>query len=156
MKNQTTQTTEMTTTYQELVAQYKIEFASETVAKIDELLADSFALEDILEFIENKNETLFVKYYEDYCTVGENLTYHIADAFVDEFGLENISYCEEAYEGCYLVCHNAGEQFAEYFFTEVMCVSIPEGVIVDWEATWNSTLQYDYVWADGYIFNKNF
>jgi hypothetical protein len=28
--------------------------------------------------------------------------------------------------------------------------------VIDWEATWNSSLQYDFSFVEGFIFNKNF
>jgi hypothetical protein len=136
-----------------LTASYKEFFAVETVSKIEELLEENYALEDILEFVDKNSEFDLVKYYEDYCTAGENIGYDVVDAFVNYHGdMCYVEYVEQAYRGVY----RDEATFAEEYYNDVYGSDIPDFVVVDWEATWNSSLRYDYDFIDGYVFSGNF
>jgi hypothetical protein len=135
-----------------LQANYKEVFATETVEKIDELLEDNYALDDILEFVDQNSEADLVKYYEDYCTAGENIGYDVVDAFVKYHGISNSEYAEDAFRGVY---HDEAS-FAEEYYEDVYGDNIPAFVVVDWEATWNQSLSYDFDFIDGYVFSSNF
>jgi hypothetical protein len=130
---------------------YKEVFATETVEKIEELLEDNYCLEDILEFIDQNTEEDFRDYYEEYVTAGEDYGYSAVDAFIEEFGLDCVSSFTESYQGEY----SSEAQFAEQF-CEDMGYEVPSFVIVDWQATFDYNLQYDYSYVNGYVFNKNF
>ena len=119
--------------------------------KIDELVADNYALDDIVEFIEENGNDNFVEYYEEYCENGENYSYDAVDAFVDEFGIECIAHFTDAYYGQY----DSEEEFAEQFTGDVYGEP-PAHLVVDWTATWESNLRYDFSFNDGYVFHKNF
>ena len=123
-----------------LSANYKELFATATVEKIDELIDESYALDDMLEFIDYHNESDFVAYYEEYVRCGEAIGYDAVDALIAEMG--DVCYvedCDERYQGHY---HNEAE-FAEEFIDE-MGYDIPSIVVVDWEQTWESSLRYDF------------
>lgn len=85
-----------------LSANYKEVLNAETVEKIDELLENSYALDDMLQFIDEHNEQDFVAYYEEYVRCGEAIGYEAVDAFIEEQGdvcyVEN---CDELYRGEY-------------------------------------------------------
>jgi hypothetical protein len=122
-----------------LTASYKDTLAAETVEKIDELLEENYFLDDMLEFIDEHNESDFVAYYEEYVRCGEIIGYEAVDAFISELG--DISYiedCDERYQGCY---HNEAE-FAEEFYSELY--EVPCALVIDWEATWDTSLRYDF------------
>ena len=140
MKNQTNEMTATVVTYPANVQQ-----------KIDELVADNYALDDIVEFIEENGNDNFVEYYEEYCENGENYSYDAVDAFVDEFGIECIAHFTDAYYGQY----DSEEEFAEQFTGDVYGEP-PAHLVVDWTATWESNLRYDFSFNDGYVFHKNF
>jgi hypothetical protein len=123
-----------------LTANYKEVLNADTVEKIDELIDENYALDDMLEFIDNHNESDFVAYYEEYVRCGEIIGYEAVDALIDEMGcISYIEDCEERYQGHF---DNEAE-FAEYYYDE-MGVYIPDGIVVDWEATWDQSLRYDY------------
>ena len=69
-----------------LSVNYAEVLAADTVSKIEELLEDNYALDDMLTFIDQRNETNFVAYYEEYCRVGEIIGYEAVDALIDEMG----------------------------------------------------------------------
>ena len=134
-----------------LQANYKEIFATETVEKIDELIEDNYALDDILEFVDQNSEEDLVSFYEDYCTAGEKIGYDVVDAFVKYHGMSYIEYVEDAFRGVY----RDGATYAEEYYEDVYG-EVPSFVVVDWEATWNQSLSYDFDFIDGYVFSSSF
>ena len=131
---------------------YKEVYEQETVSKIEELLEDSYALEDIVEFIDANSEEDFRTYYEVYVVVGEEYSYDAVDAFIEEFGLHSFtpSCFEDAYRGQY----DSKADYAEQYTSDVYCVEVPSFVVVDWEATFESL---DVVFSsNGYVFDNQF
>jgi hypothetical protein len=47
------------------------------------------------------------------------------------------------------------EEFAEQFTVDVYGEP-PAHLVVDWTATWESNLRYDFSFNDGYVFNNNY
>ncbi|NBV29376.1 hypothetical protein EBS02_10270 [bacterium] len=142
MKNQTTEMTATVVTYPANVQQ-----------KIDELVEQNYAIDDIVEFINENGNDNFVEYYEEYCENGENYSYDAVDAFVDEFGIECIAHFSDAYYGQY----DSEEDFAEQFCADMYNFNADNTpIVVDWTATWNCNLRYDFSFNGGYIFNKNY
>ena len=122
-----------------LTASYRDMLAADTVSKIDELLDENYALDDMLEFIDARNETNFVAYYEEYVRCGEAIGYEAVDALIDENGeCSCIDACDERYRGCY---HGEAD-FAEDFYNETM--DVPDGLVIDWQATYDTNLRYDF------------
>ena len=122
-----------------LTANYKETLSIDTVEKIDELIDDQYSLEDILEFIDAHSEEDFVSYYEEYVRCGEAIGYEAVDALIEEMG--DVSYiedCDEKYRGEY----ESTADFAEEFYSEMY--DVPAALVVDWEATWDTSLRYDY------------
>ena len=138
-----------------LTSNYKEVFALETVEKIQQLTEeDSYDLGCILEFIDENSEDDFVAYYEEYVSTAEDLGYDVVDAFVNYHG--NMGYVEnvkDAYKGSY----QDEETFAEeYYESEYDLYRIPNGLVIDWEATWNQNLKYDFDFVDGFVFSSTF
>lgn len=134
-----------------LSANYKEVLQQKTVEKIDELLENSYALNDMLQFIDENNEQDFVAYYEEYVRCGENIGYEAVDAYLEEMGdvcyVEN---CDELYRGQY----STEADFAEEFYNDVYG-EVPVCLVVDWQATWNSSFRYDFTYCNGYVFSDN-
>jgi len=136
-----------------LQVNYKEVFAIETVEKIEELLEDNYALDDILEFVDQNSEAALLEYYAEYCSAGENIGYDVVDAFVKYHGsMSYVEYVEDAFRGVY---HDEAT-FTEEVITEVYGYDIPAYVVVDWQATWEQNLRYDYDFVDGYVFSSSF
>jgi hypothetical protein len=130
---------------------YKETFATETVEKIEELLEDSYALEDILEFIDANGENDFVSFYEEYVTQGEDIGYDVVDAFIGYHGLSYVEHTEDAYRGTY----DSGADFAEEYYSDVYG-EVPSFLVVDWEATWEQSMKYDFDFVNGFVFSSSF
>jgi len=122
-----------------LTANYKETLSAVTVEKIEELLEDSYDLNAILEFIDENSEDDFDAHYEEYVRCGEAIGYEAVDAYISECGIDSIEDCDDRYQGHY----QSTADFAEEFVTE-MGYDIPSLVVVDWEATWDRNLYYDF------------
>ena len=140
-----------------LTANYKEIFNTQTVEKIDELLDESYDLSAILEFIDENSEEDFNNHYEDYVTAGEAIGYEAVDAYIGENGFCDIDTLEDRFQGCY----ESTADFAEQFTND--CYGLPElpaFVMIDWEATWDRGLYYDFTacevsYREVYIFSDN-
>jgi antirestriction protein len=130
---------------------YKEVFAAETVEFIDGLLEDNYALDDILEFVDQYSEHDLVSHYVEYVEQGENLGYDVVDAFVGYHGISYVENCGEAYRGTY----DSEADFAEEFTNEIYG-DVPSYVVVDWQATWDQNLRHDFDFVDGFVFHSNF
>jgi regulatory protein YycI of two-component signal transduction system YycFG len=131
---------------------YKEVYSQETVDKIEELLEDSYSLEDIVEFIDANSEADFRNFYEEYVVAGEEYSYDAVDAFIEEFGLQSFtqSNFEDAYRGQY----DSKADYAEQYTSDVYSVEVPSFVEVDWEATFENL---DVVFnGNGYVFDTQF
>lgn len=135
-----------------LTVNYKEIFATETVEKIDEFLEDNYALDDILEFVDQYSEEDFQLYYEEYVNQGENVGYEVVDAFVDYHGLADVEHVEDAYRGRY----DSFEQYAEEYFDDVYGHEVPENLrsYIDYDK-FARDLEYDFDFVDGFVFDKN-
>ena len=125
-----------------LTANYREMLAAATVEKIDELIDETYCLDDMLVFIDEYNETAFVNNYEEYVRCGEAIGYEAVDAYASENGIDNIDSCDERYRGCY----QDEADFAEEFYSELY--DVPTALVVDWQATWDTSLRYDFTSCD--------
>ena len=147
MKNQNTnQTNEMTNNI-------IITISDDVQEKINELKEDNFYEGDMIEFIQVYGNDNFLAYYEDYVKYGEDYSYEAVDAFIDEFGIDAIANFCDAYFGEY----DSEEQFAEQYVGEHYITNLDDvPVVIDWTATWERNLYYDFAFNDGFVFIKNF
>jgi hypothetical protein len=138
-----------------LTANYKEVLNAHTVNKIDELIDENYALDDMLEFIDAHNEDDFCNYYEEYCRCGEAIGYDAVDALIEEMGdMSYIDCCDDRYRGVY----ESEEDFAEQYYNDIC--DVPGGLVIDWQATYDSNLRYDFTCcAEGYrqvyVFSEN-
>jgi antirestriction protein len=125
-----------------LTANYREVLAAATVSKIDELIDETYCLDDMLVFIDEYNERAFVEVYEEYVRCGEAIGYEAVDAYASENGIDNIEGCDDRYRGCY----SSEADFAEEFYSEIG--DIPTALVIDWQATWDTSLRYDFTSCD--------
>ena len=122
-----------------LTANYTETLAADTVEKIQELLEDNYALDDMLEFIDTYNESDFNAYYEEYVRCGEAIGYDAVDALIGENGeCSCIEDCDSRFRGWY----QSEADFAEEFYSELY--EVPTALVIDWQATWDTALRYDF------------
>jgi len=122
-----------------LTANYREVLNVETVSMIDNLIAENYDLQAMLTFIDENSEDDFNNFYEEYVRCGEAIGYEAVDALIEECGIETITDCDERYQGHY---HSTAD-FAEEFTTEIHG-EVPSYIVVDWEATWDRNLYYDF------------
>ena len=128
------------------------EYSEETQELIDELVDDGNDLEVLEDFIKEHGESYFQSYIEDYLQRVDEYGEEVVAAFLDIFDIESIgSFCD-AYQGHY----DDGASFAESLVNDCYSMEMPSWVEVDWQATWDNALSYDYSESDGHIFNNNF
>ena len=132
-----------------LTANYKEVLKQETVDFIEENCIDGeYDLDDALKFIDEHNEDDFVAYYDEYIRCGEAIGYDAVDAFVEEIGcLSYVENCDDKYRGEY---RNEAD-FAQEYYSDLY--DVPCALVVDWEATWESSLRYDFTFCNGYVFS---
>lgn len=70
------------------------------------------------------------------------------DAFLTIWEESDLEHFEDAYQGHY----QSEADFAEQTTTDCYALDIPSFVVVDWQATWDQGLRYDYEFVDGYVF----
>ena len=132
-----------------MTANYKEVLKQETVDFIEENCIDGeYDLDDALKFIDEHNEDDFVAYYDEYIRCGEAIGYDAVDAFVEEMGcLSYVENCDDKYRGEY----RTEADFAEEYYSDLY--DVPCALVVDWEATWESSLRYDFTFCNGYVFS---
>ena len=144
--------------------------AQEPPAKMSEIVrACGYEREGKLKYTEFYTELLTVKglinnptledaeiseeYQQQYQDLCENYGKDAVHAFLELHDDESLlEYFEEAYQGRY----DSEAEFAEQFTTDVYGFDAPGFVVIDWEATWNCNLRYDFDFEDGFVFSKNF
>jgi antirestriction protein len=134
-----------------MTANYKEVLKLETVEFIEENCVEGeYDLDDALKFIDEHNESDFVAYYDEYIRVGESIGYDVVDAFIEYHGVSYVEHVEDAYRGGY----SSAADFTEEFYSEMG--EVPAFLVVDWEATWQQNLSYDFDFVDGYVFSSSF
>jgi len=118
----------------------------------EELVADGNDADDLQAFIDEHGKSNFVDYIEEYLQAIDEYDEDVVTAFLDIFDIDSIGNLSEAYQGRY----TDGAEFAESIVSECYSMEMPSWVEVDWQATWDNALSYDYSESDGHIFNNNF
>ena len=119
----------------------------------DQLLEGDTTLAEIEEFADTHGVHNLM-HLQEYKTAVEELSEDIVREFLEDFGMDMIEHAPEMYQGEY----SSGAEFAESIVDDCYgCGELPTWVQVDWEATWDYALSYDYTITDsGYVFNSNY
>lgn len=83
-------------------------------------------------------------FYSDWADMMNDYPGYAVDAFIRHFGITEIASFSDAYMGQY----SSGAKFAEEYLQDSGMVELPYYVIVDWEATWDNALSYDYIYDE--------
>ena len=109
---------------------------------------------DMCDFIENHSEEEFVDHYETYNRLCEDYSKDLVDEFIEDYDVSTIENFEDMYQGEY----ESGADFAEQLCQDCGYITreLPSWIEIDWKATWDRALSYDYVEIGGHIFNANY
>ena len=124
-----------------LKSNYKEIFSKEVVEKIEELSEYSYELDELIDFVDTYGEDKF-EYVEAYLDAINNIgiddAKEVIDNYVNSNGIEYVEGCDELYQGNY--------QSVEEFIDELELIDydIPSWLVIDYEATWESALRFDY------------
>lgn len=162
---------------------YKEVLPAKIVELIDNLVDDGNDLEDLLttldyfgeEYYENFEEIVeclndtgvcytytdlydFVKehgvdnleHFEKYSELLDNYDSAAVDAFISLYNMSDLKQFEDVYRGYF---SNVRDFVEDYI--ESMGETIPCWICVDHEATWESSLRFDYNEENGYYFDSN-
>ena len=112
---------------------------------------EGYEREDMEEFIKEHGDRAFQLDYQDYLAAIDDMGSEVVEAFIEEFSINDVSSCRDAYMGCY----RSGAEFAEqmaYDCGETMN-PMASWIEIDWEKSWEN-LSYDYCEYDGHIFSQ--
>ena len=131
-------------------------YSEETLTQIEEFLEDNFGWDEdqLVDFVETHGEENFKLYFEDYASMVDDIGNDVVEAFLENFDIESVSRCRDAYMGSY----ESGAAFAQQIAEDCGDVprDMPSWIEIDWKASWDN-LDYDYVeCSGGHIFSQNF
>jgi len=124
-----------------MTSNYKEVFSKEVVEKIEELSEYSYELDELIDFVDTYGEDK-IEFVEDYLDAVNNIYCDdgkaVIDRYVDYNGIEYVQGCDELYQGNY----ESVEQFIDD--CELIDCDIPSWLVIDYEATWDSAIRFDY------------
>ena len=131
-------------------------YSEEVQTSIEEFLEDRFGWDEdeLVDFVERFGETYFLTNFEEYADMVDDIGNDVVEAFLENFDIDCVSSCRDAYMGRY----ESGAEFAQNIAED--CGDVPRNmsswIEIDWDKSWDN-LSYDYVESnDGHIFSKNF
>ena len=125
-----------------MTSNYKEVFSKEVVEKIEELSEYSYELDELIDFVDTYGEDN-IEHVEAYLDAVNNIYCDDAKEVVDNYlknvgGICYVEGCDELYMGNY----QSVEQFIDEL--ELIDYDIPSWLVIDYEATWDSALRFDY------------
>ena len=129
-----------------------VEMTDSVTELFNELVDDGNDADDLQAFIDEHGKSNFTDYIEEYLQAVDQYGEEVVAAFLDIFDIDSIGSLSDAYQGEY----ESGAEFAESLVADCYSMDMPSWVEVDWQATWDNALSYDYSESDGHIFNNNF
>ena len=90
------------------------------------------------------------EYQETYDRLCGDYGQDAVEAFLTIWEESDLEHFEDAYQGCY----DSESDFAEQFTTDCYGLNVPSFVVIDWQATWDQGLRYDYEFVDGAVFSS--
>jgi hypothetical protein len=118
---------------------------------------EGYPLHDIRDFIDTHGLNAFTEgAYHAWEELEKNYSREAIEAWVEYAGIQAIESLEDAYMGEF----NTPEEFAEYYFTDLVGYGdvdtlIGRGIVIDWEGTWETNLRHDFDFQGGFVFNRN-
>lgn len=120
--------------------------------KYSEFYTELLTVKGILNNATPNADDVSPEYQEQYFDLCEEYGKDAVVAFLELYTEADLPFFQDAYQGRY----EDEAEFAEQFTTDVYGFDAPSFVVIDWDATWNCNLCYDYDFEDGFVFLKNF
>lgn len=102
----------------------------------------------LYEFLQEYGNTS-LEYYEKFVELCDDYDEGAVKAYIEAVGIDCLYEFEEAYEGYFSTVRDFVEENLESHEVE-----IPSWLVLDYEATWNSSLRHDYIEENGYYFRR--
>lgn len=132
----------------EIYDYFGIEYADELANIVETLQNLNCEKSELAEFIESYGvENL--EYAEEYFELLNEYDIDALDAFISIYDVSDLSQFVDRYEGYFRYVSEFVENFLENSGTE-----IPSWIAVDYEATWESALRFDYDEHEGQYFRS--
>ena len=128
---------------------YKQWLVETIVDKIEYYLEENFFIDDMIEFIQEHGDVSFYEHYDEYVDGGEQYSYGAVDAFIEEFGVDNLGSFVDAYRGEW----ESKADYAENYVTDCYSIELPGFIEIDWENTFDNL---DCVYSNGFVFDSQF
>ena len=150
----------------ELVSKVDEMQAQEPPAKMSEIVrACGYESEGKLHYTQFYTELLSAKgllnkpepadiseeYQEIYSELSENYGEDAVNAFLEIWEECDLEQFENTFQGRY----DSESDFAEQLTVDCYGLrDVPSFVVIDWQATWDQGLRYDYEFVDGFVFSS--
>ncbi len=122
----------------------------ENLVSIFEILEDTGASKsDLYDYLEEQGIGE-LEFFDKYQEMMENYDEGAVKAFLEMYSVSDLHAFEESYEGQF----DNVRDFVEYIL-DTVGEEIPSWISIDYEATWNASLRFDYNEEDGYYFRSN-
>ena len=140
--------------------------AQEPPAKMSDIVrACGYEIEGKLKYTQFYTELLDVKglldkkpepeiseeYQETYDRLCGDYGQDAVDAFLEIYSDSDLDSFEDAYQGIY----ESEAAFAEEFTENCYGLNFPSFIVIDWQATWDQGLRFDYEFQDSFVFSNN-
>jgi hypothetical protein len=119
--------------------------------KYTDFYTELLTVKGLLNNETSENDEISEEYQEEYTKLCEEYGKAAVSAFLELYDEADLEHFQDAYRGEY----ETEADFAETFTNDVYGFDVPSFVVVDWDATWNSNLRYDFDYEDGFVFDKN-
>ena len=116
--------------------------------KYTEFYTELLTVKGILNNATPKSDDVSAEYQEQYFDLCEEYGKDAVSAFLEIWEESDLHGFEDAYQGRY----ESEADFAEQFTTDCYGLSVPSFVVIDWQATWDHGLRYDYEFTNGFVF----
>lgn len=120
--------------------------------KFTDFYTELFTVKGLINNDTLEDNDISEEYQEEYQKLCDSYSQDAVDSFLKLYSEDDLESFEEAYYGRY----DSESDFAEQFTSDVYGFDAPSYVVIDWDATWNCNLRYDFDFEDGFVFFKNF
>jgi hypothetical protein len=129
------------------------ELTGEAQMRIIEMVnEEGYPLDDVQEFVEEFGEKYLLDgIYEEWETLSYNYNEDAIRGFIELNGIHELT--RGAFIDAYVGEYESGAEYARDYNEQKG--SVPQDLVINWEATWEAHFTDSYEWAQGYVFNRH-